>query len=101
MRSELLDDMTPMEKLEAIRELAEQVQALTGDKSLRHKTDEAQPIPLRPSVCSRLGQAFLLSAASPLDHSAARFNLPQHPAWKSSTTERDVLSVLALGGSVP
>jgi hypothetical protein len=82
-------EQTPTEKLAAIRELAEQVQAL---KALQHKTDKAQPIQLRPSVCSRVGQAFLLSAASPLDHPAAHFNLSQYPAWNfSPTTERDAV----------
>jgi hypothetical protein len=77
----LWDDMIPTEKLAAIRELAEQVQALKGDNALRHKIDKEQPIQLRPSVCSRRDQAFLLSAASPLDHPAAHFNLSQYPAW--------------------
>ena len=86
----LWEDMTPTERLAAITELAEQVQALRGDKALRQKTDKAQPIQLQPSVCSRLGRAFLSSAASPLDHSTARFSLSQHPAWNFSlTTEGD------------
>ena len=70
-----------MEKLAAIREHAEQLQALRGNKVRRPEGEEAQPIQLRPSVCLRLGQAFLLSAASPLYHSAAHFNLSEHPAW--------------------
>jgi|HubBroStandDraft_6_1064221.scaffolds.fasta_scaffold2060794_1 hypothetical protein len=79
----LWEDMAPTEKLAAIRELAEQLQALRGDKA-----DEAPPIQLRPSVCPRLGQTFLLSAAIPLDHSAARFNVSQHPAWSFSPATR-------------
>ena len=88
----LWEDMTPTEKLAAIRDLAEQVQALKGHKALQHKTDKAQPIQLRPSVCSRLGQTLLLSAASPLDHPAAHFNLSQYPAWNfSPTIEHDAV----------
>ena len=37
----LWEDMTPTEKLAAIRELAEQVQALKGGKALQHKIDTA------------------------------------------------------------
>jgi hypothetical protein len=86
----LWEDMAPTEKLAAIRELAEQIQSLRDDKVLRHEADEVQPIQLRPSVCSRLGQKFLLSVAIPFDRSTARFNLMQHPAWNfSPATERD------------
>ena len=77
----LWEDMAPLEKLAAIRELAEQVKALRGDCAPRRGAEESRPIQLRPSVCSRLGQAFLLSAANPLDHPAAHFNLSQYPAW--------------------
>jgi hypothetical protein len=88
----LWEDMTPTEKFAATRELAEQVQALRSDKTLRQKTNEAQPIQLRPSVCSRLGKAFLLSAASPPNHTAARFKLSHHPAWNfSPATEREAV----------
>jgi hypothetical protein len=84
------EDMAPTERLAAIRELAEQLKAHRDDRAPRHEADEAQPIQLRPSVCSRVGQAFLVSAAISLDHSAARFNLSQHRAWNfSPATERD------------
>jgi hypothetical protein len=86
----LWEDMAPTERLAAIRELAEQLKALRDDRAPRHETDAAQPIQLRPSACSRLGDAFLLSTAIPLDHSAARFNVSQHPAWSfSPAAERD------------
>jgi hypothetical protein len=86
----LWEDMAPTEKLAAIRELAEQLKALRDDRALRHEPDEVQPIQLRPSACSRRGDEFLLSTAIALDHSAARFNLSQHPAWRfSRATERD------------
>jgi hypothetical protein len=84
----LWEDMAPTEKLAAIRELAEQLKALRDDRALRHEPDEAQPIQLRPSACSRRGDAFLLSTAIALDHSAARFNLSQHPAWSFSPATR-------------
>jgi hypothetical protein len=86
----LWEDMAPLEKLAAIRELAEQLKALRDDGALRHEAEESQPIQLRPSACSRLGDAFLLSTAIPLDHSAARFDLLRYPAWNvSPATERD------------
>jgi hypothetical protein len=88
----LWEDMAPTEKLAAIRELAEQVKALRDARALRHEADEAQPIQLRPSACSRRGDAFLLSTAIPLDQSAARFNVSQHPAWNfSPATERNAV----------
>jgi hypothetical protein len=86
----LWEDMAPTAKLAAIRELAEQLKALRDDRALSHEPDEVQPIQLRPSACSRRGDEFLLSTAIALDHSAARFNLSQHPAWRfSRATERD------------
>ena len=93
----LWEDMAPLEKLAAIRELAEQVKALRGDCAPRRGAEESRPIQLRPSVCSRLGQAFLLSAANPLDHPAAHFNLSQYPAWNfRPSTERTGLVLLAM-----
>ena len=86
----LWDDMAPTERLAAIRELAEQLKALRDDSAPRHETEAAQPIQLRPSACSRLGDGFLLSTAVPIDHSAVRFNVSQHPAWSfSPAAERD------------
>jgi hypothetical protein len=91
-KQKLWEDMAPTEKLAAIRELAEQLKALRDDRALRHEPDEAQRIQLRPSACSRRGDAFLLSTAIALDHSATRFNLSQHPAWSfSRATERDAV----------
>jgi hypothetical protein len=87
----LWEDMAPTEKLAAIRELAEQLKALRDDRALRHDA-VAQPIQSRPSACSRLGDGFLLSTTIPLEQSAARFNLSQHPAWNfGATTERDAV----------
>src|SRR5271165_1097106 len=59
----LWEDLAPTEKLAAIRKLAEQLKALGDDRALRHEEDEAQPIQLRPSACSRQGDTFLLSTA--------------------------------------
>lgn len=69
-KQKLWEDMAPTEKLAAIRELAEQLKALRDDRAMRHEPDEAQPIQLRPSACLRRGDAFLLSTAIALDHSA-------------------------------
>jgi hypothetical protein len=86
----LWEDMAPLEKLAAIRELAEQLKALRDGRAPRQEADEAQPIQLRPSACSRRGNAFLLSTAIPFDHSTAGFHLPRHPAWNfRPATERD------------
>jgi hypothetical protein len=77
----LWEDMEALERLAAIRELAEQLKALRDDRARRQEADGSQPTQSRPSARSRLGNAFLLSTAIPLDHSTACFHLPRHPTW--------------------